>query len=87
MTNAERQRLFRERHPDYYSRMYQKRKAQFAARLAELETERTAAPVCTPLMLPAPVEELILPALNPQTARQRELSSHRVELCEPPLNG
>ncbi|HEV2294174.1 MAG TPA: hypothetical protein VGR35_09975 [Tepidisphaeraceae bacterium] len=76
MSNAERQREFLERNPDYYRLRYAKEKA----RLKALAAQRAAAPVLAlpeplavpaqrpPLMLPAPVEMLIIPGMNSITA-------------------
>jgi hypothetical protein len=75
MTNAERQRSFCERNPGYHAR----RKATQRARLAEemrqqtlaLQAEHTA--VCRePLLLAAPVEAIVLPALD-GAWREREM--------------
>ena len=68
-SNYERQQDFLARHPGYYQRRYAKRKA---ATLTQLEQQQlTPATIAVtisvkkePLMLPAPVEPLILPALK-----------------------
>lgn len=77
MSNAERQRQFRRRHPDYYRILHAKRRAQAKA---YMEARRAAAQQQVvvarrePLMLPAPVEVLEIPGLNaiPATIPARE---------------
>jgi hypothetical protein len=59
MSNAERQRQFRERNPGYYTRLRAKRKAQMEAFAAA----RVAA-AARVLALPAPVEMPIIPGMN-----------------------
>ena len=62
VSNAERQRNFRERNPGYYQRLQARKRAGVRA---ELEAMAMVAP--TPeetLALPAPVEVLELPGLN-----------------------
>ena len=65
MSNAERQRLFRERNPGYYGRLHRRRRAEGEARLAAMAAAAAAAPArAVPLMLPAPVEMPLFPGLN-----------------------
>jgi len=59
MSKAERQRQFRERNPGYYGRLHRKRTAAIMASLAEKAAAKVA--VKTPLMLPAPVELIVIP--------------------------
>jgi hypothetical protein len=60
LSNAERQRQFRARHPNYYHRYRARRKAAIAGRLAVM-----AAPAAAePLALPAPVQMPLFPGLN-----------------------
>ncbi len=85
MSNTERQRQFRERNPGYYGRLHRKRKdaLKYGTYEAYLAAEAAAAaqpalPQKQPLMLPAPVEPLILPGINtPATQPQRELVAAR----------
>jgi hypothetical protein len=53
MSNAERQRRFRERNPGYYGRLHRKRNAMMAPVAGRAEA-------VVPLMLPAPAEPLPL---------------------------
>ena len=62
MSNAERQRQFRERNPGYYGRLHRRRTAAIMASLAEKAAAKVA--VKTPLMLPAPVELIVIPGIN-----------------------
>jgi hypothetical protein len=65
ISNAERQRQFRERNPGYYGRLHAKRRAAvraFAAQRAAVAAAIPARP--TPLLLPAPVELLVILGLN-----------------------
>lgn len=83
MSNAERQRLFRERHPGYYAR----RKAQERALIRAMREARLAAarqPVKVPLMLPAPVETIEIPGMNmiPQSGVAREEAGGRRQEAE-----
>lgn len=65
MTNAERQRRFRERNPGYYQRLHAKRRAGEKARAAELIAAAQAmAAKREPLMLPAPVETIEIPGMT-----------------------
>ena len=60
LSNAERQRQFRARHPNYDHRYRARRKAAIAGRLAVM-----AAPAAAePLALPAPVQMPLFPGLN-----------------------
>jgi hypothetical protein len=76
MSNAERQRQFRERNPGYYGRLHRKRKAEVMALIAA----RTAAAEAmaarpAPLMLPAPVEDPAMAALDALAASLKSGSS------------
>lgn len=63
VSNAERQRQFRERNPGYYGRLHAKRRG--CLRVPMTATIAIAAPATrTPLMLPAPVEAIIIPGIN-----------------------
>src|SRR3954453_12308703 len=73
VSNTERQRQFRERHPGYYARLQAQRRAPLKALRAKLEAEkreRFAAELAAlavkrePLMLPAPVETIEIPGMN-----------------------
>jgi len=67
MTNTERQRLFRQRHPGYYGRLHRQRKAKIDALLAARQTEQcivVAEPVKTLLALPAPAVVFNFPGVN-----------------------
>ena len=75
VSNTERQREFRRRNPDYYRRLQAKRRA--ALRAYGATRAIVAAWAKPPLMLPAPVELLVIPGVNaiPQTlAAARELA-------------
>jgi hypothetical protein len=61
MTNTERQRLFRQRHPGYYGRLHAKRKAEVDALIA---ARAATLPTRAPLLLPAPVETIELPGIT-----------------------
>jgi hypothetical protein len=73
MSNTERQRQFRERNPGYYGRLHAKSRAACKAHVAAIrEAERAMAAMLAKsrqLLLPAPVELLIIPGVNaiPQT--------------------
>jgi len=57
MTNTERQRLFRQRHPGYYQRLHAKRRAMIKARRKQRELEKAYLRMIIPpvqLCLPAP---------------------------------
>jgi hypothetical protein len=66
MTNSERQRRFRERHPGYYQRLHARKraalqasaKARRTAMIAEQATQRE------PLLLPAPAVTIEIPGIN-----------------------
>jgi hypothetical protein len=70
VSNAERQRQFRERNPGYYGRRKAKEraasKAWAAARVAEVDavTAILYAYTTQPLMLPAPVEPIEIPGMT-----------------------
>jgi len=78
MTNAERQRRFRQSHPGYYQRLHAQRRAHIKALCAEqtvaakcvaatLVSEPVVLKIPIPrerLMLPAPVEVLEFPGLK-----------------------
>src|SRR5688500_12239052 len=77
MSNAERQRHFRERNPGYYGRLHAKRRAAVRALATARAAASATAAKSAPLMLPAPVEMIVIPGLNaiPQTlAAARELA-------------
>jgi hypothetical protein len=64
LSNAERQRMFLERHPGYYRRLRAKRRAEELA-LSAAQAAAAAAPARRePLMLPAPVEMPLFPGIN-----------------------
>jgi hypothetical protein len=60
MSNVQRQRRFRARHPGYFQRYHARQKAAIAA-LQAAPAEPAAA---EPLMLPAPVEMPLFPGLS-----------------------
>lgn len=60
MTNAERQELFRQRHPNYYREYRRKQKAEMEARLAERVAAKAAAAARPMLALPAPEPVVVL---------------------------
>src|SRR4051812_12661378 len=65
-TNAERQRAFRKRHPDYYRILQAKRRAAVDA-IIEVRVGVEAilnAYRSSPLMLPAPVETIEIPGVT-----------------------
>ena len=66
MSNTERQRLFRQRHPGYYKRLHAKRTAAINEGLAIKAALQAVKPM---LMLPAPVEQIpgfnALPTMTP----------------------
>jgi hypothetical protein len=67
MTNAERQRRFREEHPGYYQALHAKRRAEVKALIAERAlAEVRAAALALPvrLALPAPVEAILIPGMT-----------------------
>jgi hypothetical protein len=66
MSNAERQRQFRKRNPDYYRLLHAKRRAASKARFAEYMAAQAQVQAVRrePLMLPAPVEEILIPGMN-----------------------
>ena len=65
MSNAERQREFRERNPGYYGRLHRRRRAGEKAAVAAMKAQMVAmAPKREPLMLPAPAELLEIPGIN-----------------------
>jgi hypothetical protein len=65
MSNVERQRLFRLRHPGYYARIHaRKRAAARAAAAQPVAVEQTPAVRREPLLLPAPVKLLEIPGIN-----------------------
>jgi len=57
-SNTERQREFRERNPGYYGRLHAKRRAESNVMVLAMAIQQ-AQPARAPLMLPAPVEQLI----------------------------
>jgi hypothetical protein len=65
MSNAERQRLFRERNPGYYGRLHARQRARVKALAAQrAAVAQLLAVKPTPLMLPAPVVIPVIPGLN-----------------------
>ena len=71
VSNTERQRQFRERHPDYYRRLQAQRRAPLKALRAKIKAEQAerfavemAAMKREPLMLPAPVETIEIPGMT-----------------------
>lgn len=56
MSNTERQRLFRQRHPGYYGRLHRRQKAIIDAMVLELSASPVAVPQRAMLLLPAPVQ-------------------------------
>ena len=67
MSNAERQRRFREEHPDYYRILHAKRRAAIKEHVAAMKAAAQAEVVVTrrePLMLPSPVEQILIPGMN-----------------------
>jgi len=79
MGNGERQRLFLERNPGYYQRLHAKRRAATKARAAAMAAQREfvsvfVAQLCkAPLMLPAPVETIVIPGVNAIPTRREEI--------------
>ncbi len=65
MSNAERQRQFRERNPGYYGRLHARRRAESAALVAELAASA----------VPAPAEQLMFPAPAPQDPLLQQLAA------------
>jgi len=63
MSNAERQRQFRERNPGYYARLHAKRRAAVRA-MAAARAAAAVPATPAPLMLPAPVEVIVIPGMN-----------------------
>jgi hypothetical protein len=65
MSNAERQRNFRKRNPGYYGRLHARRRSGIRASLAAQAAAEMAAPApAAVLMLPAPVEMILIPGMN-----------------------
>ena len=79
MSNTERQRRFRERHPGYYARLHGRKraseKAELARHIAAIQAAAAAAAAATPeplalparpqpLLLPAPVKSLEIPGMT-----------------------
>ena len=87
VSNTERQREFRQRNPGYYGRLHAKRRAESKARpaaQAAVEQPGLSAPFATPavpmkplLMLPAPVQDPAMDALNALAASLKSGSAHR----------
>ena len=76
MSNTERQRQFRERNPGYYGRLHRKRNAEIMARIAARAAAAEAVPAMpAPLMLPAPVQDLAMEALNALAASLKSKSA------------
>jgi hypothetical protein len=62
MTSAERQRLFRLRHPNHYKELRARKKAQLAAMAAATRAaQQESVAASQPLLLPAPVVVIELP--------------------------
>jgi hypothetical protein len=92
MSNAERQRQFRERNPGYYGRLHARRRAAVRALDAQLSAAAQAtAARREPLLLPAPVEALEIPGMTIPAvgafAKMPKLSPVPVssEMTSPPL--
>jgi len=66
MSNTERQRLFRQRHPGYYQRLHANRRAVSDAGIAAMEQEKALSAIAprVMLMLPAPVETIDIPGMT-----------------------
>lgn len=65
MSNVERQRLFRLRHPGYYARVNARRRAASRPAVAPpVAVEQAPAVRRGPLLLPAPVKLLEIPGVN-----------------------
>ena len=75
MSNAERQRQFRQRNPGYYGRLHAKRRAAVRALAAARAAAATPARA-EPLMLPAPAELLIIPGVNAIPASLDAMPAH-----------
>src|SRR5687767_11414339 len=77
MSNAERQRQFPEGNPGYYGRLHAKRRAavraMVAERVAAAQVAAAAPAKRAPLLLPAPVEMLLIPGLDAIPATLAEL--------------
>ena len=94
VSNTERQRQFRERNPGYYRRLHAKRRAETKARVAALaEQAATAVPEplafpATPprLMLPAPVQDPAMDALNALAASLQSRSARDAQPISTPTS-
>jgi hypothetical protein len=73
MTNAQRQRRFRERHPGYYGRLHARRRAGGKAAVERYRVAMQAAAAAAaqaaparrePLALPAPAERIEIPGMT-----------------------
>lgn len=64
MSNTERQRRFRQRHPGYYARRRALRNALMDSMAAQRVAVQVEAVRREPLMLPAPVEVIQIPGMN-----------------------
>ena len=92
-SNAERQRQFRRRNPGYYKKYYVSKRARVEAAkrqaqalmLAQAEADtqlaRAAAP---PLMLPAPVEPVVIPGMTTIPATPADDAPAPIRLPVPP---
>ena len=86
MSNSQRQRLFRERHPGYYQRLHARRRAEVAAlQAARMAVAATPAPARSePLMLPAPVVDPMMLELNELAAKlARERQAVEIPVQKP----
>ena len=76
MSNIERQRQFRERNPGYYGRLHRKRNAEILAlRAARMAAAEAVVAKPEPLMLPAPVQDPAMDALNALSSALRSDSA------------
>jgi hypothetical protein len=73
MSNIERQRRFRKRHPGYFQRIHAKNRAALKAHAEQMALAQQAAHAALiaqeaeqrqPLMLPAPVETIEIPGMT-----------------------
>src|SRR5688572_24923223 len=91
VSNTERQRQFRERNPGYYGRLHAKSraecKARVAAALAAVQQVALPVPPVTPvLMLPAPVQDPAMAALNAMAAKLKSKSAAAEPVMIPRLD-
>jgi hypothetical protein len=83
MSNAERQRLFRERNPDYYRLRRARQRAETKTFLEQQAAVRVAAVHREPLMLPAPVEVMEIPGVNAIPAAGETVARKPVPIAIP----